>query len=549
MLRAECLNTKEIKMLSSKTKRVFSISFVLVMFIFISTAYSQVHVWQRWEQSLTTSKSYTNPYADVTLSVTYSGPGGRTINTFGFWDGGSTFKIRCAFPVPGIWNWSTTCSDTTDTALHNKSGSVNVTSYSGSNPLYIHGFLKISSDGRNIIYDDGAPFLWMGDTCWTASTSVSQSEWQTYINNRIAKHFTLVQVLCSVNTNYMRAYDTSGNMPFIGSGITKWNPSFWQGYEQKIEYANQQGIVMFIVGSYNPLGADQLPSSSYAQRFGRNLAARLFGNFVIFSPALDLSAEKAKVSLCDDVGNAINKVTSVHLITQHPGTPWRCAKNTVAETFFGRSYLDFSANQTGHNAGDLNWCYGNAINWNLSLYNRTPNKPVINIEAFYDNVVRGISRCADKDARGLGYLSWLSDSLGYTYGEGEIAVDSVNFSDWIPAMNDNSAFQMKYMHDFFNSIQWWTLRPAHSLIQNQATENTKKMALAKSNTGGLAVAYLPDNNSIQINMGRFPAGMTGKWFNPTNNQYTDIAGTIPNSGTYTFNRPSTGDWLLLLNSK
>lgn len=68
-------------------------------------------------------------------------------------------------------------------------------------------------------------------------------------------------------------------------------------------------------------------------------------------------------------------------IKEHPGT----AKNVVAETFFNRSYIDFSANQTGHNTGVLTLCYGNAINWNLSLYNRTPNKPVINIEVFYDN--------------------------------------------------------------------------------------------------------------------------------------------------------------------
>lgn len=116
-------------------------------------------------------------------------------------------------------------------------------------------------------------------------------------------------------------------------------------------------------------------------------------------------------------------------------------------------------------------------------------------------------------------------------------------------MDDDSAFQMKYMHDFFNAIQWWTLRPAHNLIKNQATENTKKMALAKSTTGDLAVAYLPDNNSIKIKMGGFPAALAGKWFNPTTNQYVEIAGTIPNSVTYTFNRPSAGDWLLLLKRK
>jgi len=57
------------------------------------------HTWERWEHVLAGTHDYANPYADVTLRVTYVGPGGRTLRTYGFWDGGDTFRIRCAFPV------------------------------------------------------------------------------------------------------------------------------------------------------------------------------------------------------------------------------------------------------------------------------------------------------------------------------------------------------------------------------------------------------------------------------------------------------------------
>lgn len=117
---AKCLSKNEMMMLFNKRKCVVSISFILATFLFISKVYSKVHTWQRWEQSLVAGKNYANPYADVTLSVTYSGPGGRTIKTFGFWDGESTFTVRCAFPVPRTWN--TTCSDTADTGFHIKAG-------------------------------------------------------------------------------------------------------------------------------------------------------------------------------------------------------------------------------------------------------------------------------------------------------------------------------------------------------------------------------------------------------------------------------------------
>ena len=37
------------------------------------------HTWQRWEQALTSTRHYGNPYAEVTLRVTYTGPAGRTL--------------------------------------------------------------------------------------------------------------------------------------------------------------------------------------------------------------------------------------------------------------------------------------------------------------------------------------------------------------------------------------------------------------------------------------------------------------------------------------
>jgi hypothetical protein len=76
------------------------------------------------------------------------------------------------------------------------------------------------------------------------------------------------------------------------------------------------------------------------------------------------------------------------------------------------------------------------------------------------------------------------------------------------------------------------------LIQNQSDEWARKMVLAKSATGDLAVAYLPDNSQITIDMAPFPASMKATWFNPVANQYQHIPDPIPNSGTFNFSRPS-----------
>lgn len=106
------------------------------------------HVWARWEQTLTSTRAYANPYAEVVLRVTYSGPDGRVLRAYGFWDGGDTFRVRCAFPAPGLWRWETECSDAANAGLHRQQGTVEVSTYAGPNPLYSHGFLKVSDNRR-----------------------------------------------------------------------------------------------------------------------------------------------------------------------------------------------------------------------------------------------------------------------------------------------------------------------------------------------------------------------------------------------------------------
>jgi len=76
---------------------------VLVLASGAWAAESSVPAWTRWEQTLTSSRQYANPFADVTVSVEYRGPNGATLSTFGFWEGGTTFKMRAMFPTPGRW--------------------------------------------------------------------------------------------------------------------------------------------------------------------------------------------------------------------------------------------------------------------------------------------------------------------------------------------------------------------------------------------------------------------------------------------------------------
>jgi hypothetical protein len=187
-----------------------------------------ISVWQRWDQPLQVGFDYLNgggnPYRDLTLAVQFSGPvASRNFSGYGFWDGGNTFRVRAAFPLPGAWTWHVvSCSGLngknaqgqilscgSDSVLLAQTGQVSVTTTDRpDNLLYSKGFLKVS--GRYLTFTDDPlrRFYWQGDTAWAAISLEGQDRltqpnrtpgqvtatWQAYVDDRSSRGFTVLQV-------------------------------------------------------------------------------------------------------------------------------------------------------------------------------------------------------------------------------------------------------------------------------------------------------------------------------------------------------------------
>lgn len=512
---------------------------------------SAIPIWNRWEYSLTSSKNYGNPCNDAVLRVIYNGPEGQEIRGYGFWDGGAAFKIRCMFPATGQWRWRTECSDLENHGLHNRQGVVEVTPYAGANLLYRKGYLQLSDNHRYLTFGDGTPFLWIGDTAWAAPMRATMEEWKKYLNDRREKRFSVLQIFCSTQSWTGDKANRNGRIPFVEAGVAKWNPAYWQDYEEMVQQANERGFIPMIVGLMEPV--DRYPKTEEAQIFTRNLVARLMGNFVIFSPSFDSPYNE----LGDAVGKTIRETTPLHLITQHPGTDLPAAKN-----YYDKVYLDFCGLQSGAGWGadpiSPDIAARNAVEWTLDLYRRAPWKPVINLETRYDSGFN--QKQLPRMPRSCGYWTLLSGAKGYTYGCAGIwfwgkpiaTQDPQADASWDLAagMQQPSSLHMKYMADFFNGLEWWRLEPAHEIILNQPEKPTERMVLAATPEKDLAAAYLPSNEQIKIQMAAFPRAMQFRWFNPQTGQYSDPKESAPNIGEQGFKRP--GGWedaLLVLSQK
>jgi hypothetical protein len=532
-------------------KRIIVIPFMLCFMHtegFTKDNPEKVVQWHKWQHILTAQKKYDNHPAG--LEVIFSGPGGITFRTPAFTDDGNTYCFRAAFPSSGIWEWKTMCTNPDDSGLHDQKGRVEVKAYSGKNPFYKHGDLKISNDHRYLIHSDGTPFLWMGETGWYVALKSTMKEWCEYIDIRADQKFSVIQVSPRRQID-KKIISAGGTVSFKEDGTP--DPAFWKELEDKIEYANGKGLMVMLVGA-GELWRKLFELNPKNQSFASYLTARLASHMVIFSPSFD-----ELYSLENNMTAEELHQFTTHLVTQHPGTNYEANLKYQSE-----HSVDFTGLQSGHHNGNLARAYNAARSWTLDMWNGTPVKPVIDIEAMYDAYGNDNAKnWREKDGRKLGWIAWLSGAKGYTYGAGDIPPkvmmgaggiwsfknDPAAYDYWRKAINWPSAGQMTIMRNFFKSIEWWRLVPAPELIQNQAEDETLKMAVSKSADGNLILAYLPDNNFITLDLKDFSGEFREKWFNPKTGKFISMDKPVKPTSNVSFSKPDGWEDSVLLLQK
>ncbi len=492
--------------------------------------------WQRWQYALKSVREL--PYQPLNVNVFFKGPGGRSFTSHAYTDDNHTYTFRAAFPAPGIWSWNTVCSDPGNPDLHNRSGKVEVSEYSGENPLYRHGDIRVSANHRYLVHADGTPFLWMGDTGWSVTLRSTMDEWRYYVDTRAKQGFSVIQISPRGEGEKELAAE-SKDLSVTENGTP--DVRFWEDLEEKISYANDEGIAILLTGTGNAWKM-LMAEREANQEFEKYITGRLASYIVMFSPSFDQLYS-------DDLAKAAAELQlyTQHLVTQHPGTDYE------ANIKFRNSSVDFCGEQSGHHNGRLTQAYRAARQWTLDLYNGNPAKPVIDLEAMYDAYGSDSAKnWREKDARKLGWISWMSGSRGYTYGCGDLppkvpdgkgAVwafnkDSASYDYWKKAMLWPSAAQMTIMRNFLRSIEWWNLMPAKDLVLNQEQADTLQMTVSLTTNKATLVAYLPDNPEIVLDIRDLPEDLVVSWFNPRNGEFISHDHMQRSSGSQKFIRPT-----------
>ena len=215
-----------------------------------------------------------NPMREIELNVTFRESGGASVTLPGFWDGGTTWKARFAWPEESRWQWTTSCSPE-HAGLHGRTGTFSISGTDEATKLSVQGPVRIADDNRHFAHASGAPFNWLGDTWWMGlSRRLPLDGLEFLIEDRLAKGFTVIQIIAGLYPD-MDWHDERG----LGDGGFPWdrdftsiNPEYFRAMDRRIGMLINAGLSPCIVGFWGYFmdfaGADVL------RHHWRNLVAR-----------------------------------------------------------------------------------------------------------------------------------------------------------------------------------------------------------------------------------------------------------------------------------
>ena len=164
-----------------------------------------IETWRATELSFASATDYSgNGADDVEMDVRFVHPrSGTVLVRPAFWDGDSVFCVRFAPTMKGRWTYQTVCPR--DASLNGIEGELRCREYKGSLDIYRHGFVQAREGQKYLVYADGTPFFYLGDTHWGMYTEEydeigphagqikAQSHFRYIVDRRVEQGFTVYQ--------------------------------------------------------------------------------------------------------------------------------------------------------------------------------------------------------------------------------------------------------------------------------------------------------------------------------------------------------------------
>lgn len=385
----------------------------------------------------------------------------------------------------------------------------------------MHGKITVAADRRGLLRD-GVPFFWLGDTCWSAFTNLSDQEWEDYLTLRAEQGLTVLQI--NTLDQWDRCGSDQGRYPFatedgIRYDFSQINADYFAHARAMCRRAVEKGFTLALVvmwSNYVPgtWASDVFPDNVMPESCVEPVVRTICENFNAFQPVYIVSGDtdfKTRAA-CE----RYRRVTE--LVEQYaPGLPKAyhiCGRCNELPDYFAR-HADMYLYQSGHNP---------ALQDNVFLVAgqfaaREPVRPVINAEPCYEQMgysQRQYGRFRREDTRRALWQSLLSGaSAGITYGAHGVwnwqkegmpprklvrrpGEDPVLFGEgFLPAMPCEEALRFPGAADYAFASRF-VMQKADRLQPCQELLMTDTPQIRAARRGEQVIVYLPVNAPLSL---------------------------------------------------
>jgi hypothetical protein len=423
---------------------------------------------------------------------------------------------------------------------------------------FSHGGLNISDNKRFLIFKDGTPFFYLGDTGWELFHRLDKDQTEKYLENRRAKGFTVIQAVVLAELDGLNTPNAEGNKALIDNDPLKPNEPYFTHVDWVIKRAQEKGIFIGLL----PTWGDKVdkrwgigpvifhPDNAY--EYGKWIGNR-YKNYpnIIWIIGGDREGGGNNKPVWEAMAEGIKSVDKNHLMTYHP---W--GEKSSSEWFHESSWLDFNMCQTGHGQRSYS-IYKRLI---VRDYNLLPVKPCFDGEPRYEDHPVGwnpevLGWFNDADVRQALYWNLFSGSFGHTYGchpvwqmlaPGREPVGLARHN-WFDVLDLPGAADLINARRLIESRPFLSRVPDQSMVATEYFPETDYVAASRGD--GYAFIYFPTGWPAEIVLDRLNAkNINAWWFDPRNGD-AKLIEKIAGTGTRKYTPPTEGrgnDWILVL---
>jgi hypothetical protein len=223
---------------------------------------------------------------------------------------------------------------------------------------WTHGRLKVTADGHYLQFTDGTPFFWLGDTGWELFHRLTIEEITTYLDNRAAKGFNVIQAVALSEFDGLKRPNRYGEVPLKDLDPTKPNEKYFQIIDSTIHLAKARNMFIGLLPTWGdkvtkmwgegPVAFDSINAYKYGYWIGNryknesNIIWILGGD----RPAKQDSNDWRPVwrQMAKGIIDATNHQC---FITYHPSG----GNYSTSQFIHNESWLDMNMFQSGHGGG------------------------------------------------------------------------------------------------------------------------------------------------------------------------------------------------------